>query len=190
MSEVGQSERATQNRVVQLFQQQLDYTYLGNWHKRDNNSNVESDLLTTFLRDTQKYNHTIINQAIDELNKLNQDTTKNLYDVNKEIYGLLRYGVNINPEAGEKTQSVYLINWQEPLKNNFYIAEEVSIKGENDKRPDIVLYINGIALAVLELKSSTVSVSEGIRQNLDSQESIFIKSFFNTVQLVAAGNDS
>ena len=190
MSEVGQSERATQNRVVQLFQQQLDYTYLGNWHKRDNNSNVESDLLTIFLRDTQKYNHTIINQAIDELNKLNQDTTKNLYDVNKEIYGLLRYGIKVNPEAGEKTQSVYLINWQEPLKNNFYIAEEVSIKGENDKRPDIVLYINGIALAVLELKSSTVSVSEGIRQNLDSQESIFIKSFFNTVQLVAAGNDS
>ena len=190
MSEVGQSERATQNRVVQLFQQQLDYTYLGNWHKRDNNSNVESDLLTIFLRDTQKYNHTIINQAIDELNKLNQDTTKNLYDVNKEIYGLLRYGIKVNPEAGEKTQSVYLINWQEPLKNNFYIAEEVSIKGENDKRPDIVLYVNGIALAVLELKSSTVSVSEGIRQNLDSQESIFIKSFFNTVQLVAAGNDS
>ena len=190
MSEVGQSERATQNRVVQLFQQQLDYTYLGNWHKRDNNSNVESDLLTIFLRDTQKYNHTIINQAIDELNKLNQDTTKNLYDVNKEIYGLLRYGIKVNPEAGEKTQSVYLINWQEPLKNNFYIAEEVSIKGENDKRPDIVLYINGIALAVLELKSSTVSVSEGIRQNLDSQESIFIKSFFNTVQLVAAGNDT
>ncbi|MBD2442416.1 HsdR family type I site-specific deoxyribonuclease [Dolichospermum sp. FACHB-1091] len=190
MSEVGQSERATQNRVVQLFQQQLDYTYLGNWHKRDNNSNVESDLLTIFLRDTQKYNHTIINQALDELNKLNQDTTKNLYDVNKEIYGLLRYGIKVNPEAGEKTQSVYLINWQEPLKNNFYIAEEVSIKGENDKRPDIVLYINGIALAVLELKSSTVSVSEGIRQNLDSQESIFIKSFFNTVQLVAAGNDT
>ncbi|MGB3419230.1 MAG: HsdR family type I site-specific deoxyribonuclease [Dolichospermum sp.] len=190
MSEVGQSERATQNRVVQLFQQQLDYTYLGNWHKRDNNSNVESDLLTTFLRDTQKYNHTIITKAIDELNKLNQDTTKNLYDVNKEIYGLLRYGIKVNPEAGEKTQSVYLINWQEPLKNNFYIAEEVSIKGENDKRPDIVLYINGIALAVLELKSSTVSVSEGIRQNLDSQESIFIKSFFNTVQLVAAGNDT
>lgn len=190
MSEVGQSERATQNRVVQLFQQQLDYTYLGNWHKRDNNSNVESDLLTTFLRDTQKYNHTIINKALDKLNKLNQDTTKNLYDVNKEIYGLLRYGIKVNPEAGEKTQSVYLINWQEPLKNNFYIAEEVSIKGENDKRPDIVLYINGIALAVLELKSSTVSVSEGIRQNLDSQESIFIKSFFNTVQLVAAGNDT
>jgi type I restriction enzyme R subunit len=190
MSEVGQSERATQNRVVQLFQQQLDYTYLGNWHKRDNNSNVESDLLTTFLRDTQKYNHTIITKALHELNKHNQDTTKNLYDINKEIYGLLRYGVNINPEAGEKTQSVYLINWQEPLKNNFYIAEEVSIKGENDKRPDIVLYINGIALAVLELKSSTVSVSEGIRQNLDSQESIFIKSFFNTVQLVAAGNDT
>ena len=62
--------------------------------------------------------------------------------------------------------------------------------GENTKRPDLVLYVNGIALGVLELKRSTVSVTEGIRQNLDSQKKEFIRSFFATVQLVMAGNDT
>ena len=58
------------------------------------------------------------------------------------------------------------------------------------KRPDIVLYINGIALGVLELKRSTVSVAEGIRQNLDNQKKEFIQPFFSTVQLLLAGNDA
>ncbi|MCP4360367.1 MAG: HsdR family type I site-specific deoxyribonuclease, partial [Chloroflexi bacterium] len=55
---------------------------------------------------------------------------------------------------------------------------------------DLVLYVNGIALGVMELKRSTVSVSEGIRQNLDNQKHIFIKPFFSTIQFVLAGNDS
>jgi type I restriction enzyme R subunit len=63
---------------------------------------------------------------------------------------------------------VWLIDWEHPDKNHFAIAEEVSVKGELTKRPGIVLYVNGIALGVLELKRSTVSVSEDIRQNLDN----------------------
>ena len=58
------------------------------------------------------------------------------------------------------------------------------------KRPDVVLYVNGIALAVLELKRSTVSVAEGIRQNLDNQKKEFIQPFFSTLQWRMAGNDS
>ena len=58
------------------------------------------------------------------------------------------------------------------------------------KRPDVVLYVNGIALAVLELKRSTVSVAEGIRQNLDNQKNEFIQPFFSTLQWLMAGNDS
>ena len=44
MSKVGQKERATQNRIVQLFQQQLKYDYLGNWEIRKSNSNIEADI--------------------------------------------------------------------------------------------------------------------------------------------------
>ena len=49
------------------------------------------------------------------------------------------------------------------------------------KRPDVVLYVNGIALGVLELKRSTVSMAEGIRQNLDNR-----KVEFNAAQLAHA----
>ena len=64
------------------------------------------------------------------------------------------------------------------------------VGGEHTKRPDVVIYVNGIALGVLELKRSTVSVAEGIRQNLDNQKPIFIERFFTTMQLVMAGNDT
>ena len=60
----------------------------------------------------------------------------------------------------------------------------------NGKRPDVVLYVNGIALGVLELKRSTVSVAEGIRQNLDNQKKEFIQPFFSTMQWLMVGNDS
>ncbi|BAZ25531.1 type I site-specific deoxyribonuclease, HsdR family protein [Kalymmatonema gypsitolerans NIES-4073] len=190
MSQVGQHERQTQNRIVQLFQQQLNYRYLGDWYYRPNNSNIETEILSTFLRDKQGYSNSLITKALYELNKVAGDQSKSLYDINKEVYSLLRYGVNVKEEAGENSQTVWLINWKNPLENDFAIAEEVTVKGENTKRPDIVLYINGIALGVLELKRSTISVSQGIRQNLDNQKSIFIKSFFTTMQFVMAGNDT
>ena len=50
--------------------------------------------------------------------------------------------------------------------------------------------MNGIALGVLELKRSTVSVSEGIRQSISSQRREFIRPYFSTVQLLMAGNES
>jgi type I restriction enzyme R subunit len=87
-------------------------------------------------------------------------------------------------------QTVWLIDWKNPLKNHFAVAEEVTVKGENNKRPDIVLYVNGIALGILELKRASVSASEGIRQSLDNQQHRFIKPFFSTIQTVLAGNDS
>jgi type I restriction enzyme R subunit len=189
MSQVGQRERITQNRIVQLFQQ-LGYHYLGNWSDRANNSNIETELLSTFLPNKQGYSDSLITKALYELNKIAGDQSKSLYDINKEVYSLLRYGVKVKAETGENTQTVWLIDWDNFLENNFAIAEELTVKGENTKRPDIVLYVNGIALGVLELKRSTISVSEGIRQNLDNQKSIFIKSFFTTMQFVMAGNDT
>jgi type I restriction enzyme R subunit len=189
MNEVGQIERATQNRVVKLFQKQLGFTYLGNWDEREGNSNIEEELLRKYLSEKKHYSETLINKTLFELNKA-AAKSDNLYDVNKEVYSLLRYGVPVKEEVGQNKQTIELIDWKHPQKNGFYIAEEVTVKGEHDKRPDVVLYVNGIALATLELKRSTVSISEGIRQNLDNQEPKFIKQFFTTVQLVMAGNDT
>lgn len=189
MNQVGQPERQTQRRVIQQFQDVLGYDYLGDWHERSN-SNIEEVYLYKFLRDKQGSSEPLIKNALSKLKRAAGDQSRSPCDVNKEVYNMLRYGVKVQPEFGEKTQTVWLIDWQNPARNHFAIAEEVTVAGENVKRPDIVLYVNGIALGVLELKRSTVSVSEGIRQNLDNQTSRFIRSFFSTIQLIMAGNDT
>ena len=190
MSNVGQLERETQNRVVRFFQNELGYDYLGNWQDREGNRNIEADVLEAWLQQ-RGVSPALINRALRQLDAAAAlGEGKQLYYANKEVYRLLRYGVKDKESAGEQKQTVWLIDWQNPQANHFAIAEEVSIKGENKKRPDIVLYVNGIALGVLELKRSSVSVSEGIRQNLDNQKKDFIRNFFTTMQLVMAGNDT
>ena len=193
MSTVGQKERITQQRVVALFQHSLGYHYLGNWLDREGNANVEPSLLRAWLR-TQGHDATLVDRALSLLDTQVNNAAKSPYDRNRAVYDLLRYGVKARVDAGEPTRTVWLIDWQHPDRNDFAIAEEVTIRGAGGragtKRPDLVLYVNGIALAVLELKRSTVSVAEGIRQNLDNQKKEFIQPFFSTVQLLIAGNDS
>src|SRR5208282_6503769 len=98
--------------------------------------------LRTWL--TKKYDENIIKKVFYELERAKAlGGAKNLYDANREVYGLLRYGVKVKPEAGEQNVTVWLIDWKNPSNNDFAIAEEVTIAGVHDKRPDLVLYLNG-----------------------------------------------
>ena len=186
---VGQVERKTQNRVVELFKNVLNYQYLGNWQDREDNSNVEVDLLKQYLNG--KYSDVLIQKAVNEFKKACMlPAGSNFFEVNKAVYSLLRYGVKVKETVDSNPQTVYLINWDEPEKNNFAVAEEVTVYGQAEKRPDLVLYINGIAVGVIELKRSVVSVSEGIQQNIGNQRPEYIQNFFTTMQLLMAGNDT
>ncbi|HEX3732639.1 MAG TPA: HsdR family type I site-specific deoxyribonuclease [Mycobacteriales bacterium] len=188
MSNVGQVERKTQNRVVELFRT-LGVEYLGNWERREGNSNIEIELLTRNLR-VRGYDDNLINRALDRLkSEASLGGGRDLYEANRDVYSLLRYGVKVRPGIGEQTETVWLVDWANPETNHFAIAEEVTIAGNHAKRPDVVLYVNGIAFATLELKRSTIGVSEGIRQTIGNQKADFIRPFFTTVQLVLAGND-
>ena len=190
MSAVGEREIRTQERVVAFFRDVLGYTYLGHWQDREDNSNIEEARLTHWLS-SRGHDDGIIRKVLYELRRSSAlSSSRPLVEANREVYGQLRYGVNVLPSTGEHRTTIKLIDWKHPLNNDFGIAEEVTLKGENTKRPDIVLYINGIAVGVLELKRSIVSVSEGIRQNLTNQREDFIEWFFSTVQLVMAGNES
>ncbi len=191
MSDIGQPEMVTQVKVVKLFVDTLGYNYLGDWRDRENNSNVEEKYLKEYLA-KQGYDSELIEKAINEFAKKVTGQAKSLYDKNKEIYNLLRYGLKIKTSVGEIYQTIYFIDWKNPENNHFAIASEVTIKGIDgaDKRPDLILYVNGIALAIIELKRSTVSVVEGIRQNLDNQNKKFIQHFFSTIQFVLAGNET
>jgi type I restriction enzyme, R subunit len=189
MSDVGQIERKTQQRVVKLYSEQLGYDYLGDWEHREGNSNVEVGLLTQNLT-ARGYDDSYIARALDQLGKAAAvGAGHDLYEANRDVYQLLRYGVHVKPGVGQQTETVWLIDWDNPAANHFVIVEEVTVLGHHTKRPDVVLYVNGLALATLELKRSKVSVSEGIRQTIGNQKPEFIRPFFSTVQFVFAGND-
>lgn len=190
MSTIGEIERLTQNRIIRLFREELEYRYLGNWEDRFNNSNIEEELLRNYLVSKAGYPEELAKRAIYKLHTEAGNYDRNLYGNNKEVYKLLRYGHEVTANPGDRYQRVHFINWAEPEQNDFAIAEEVTIQGNREKRPDIVLYVNGIALGLIELKRSTVSIGDGIRQNLTNQQPEFIQSFFATIQLVMAGNDT
>ncbi len=187
--QIGQAERHTQQRVIALFRDELRYRYLGDWTDRTNNSNIEPALLSGWHA-ANGNSPAHISRAINALQREANNHNRALYDNNHAVYKLLRYGVQIKTEAGKPTDTVHLINWHEPHKNDFAIAEEVTLKGALERRPDLVLYVNGIAIGVLELKNSRTSISNGIRQNLSNQLPEFNAWFFSTVQFVFAGSDA
>ncbi len=189
MVNVGQTERATQDRVIALFRDELGYRYLGNWSDRLGNRHIEEQILASWLT---KRGHTTeqISVALHRLRTEADNHTRGLYGNNEAVYKLLRYGVQVKTEAGKPTDTVHLIDWRQPELNDLAIAEEVTLQGNQERRPDIVLYVNGIAFAVLELKNSRVSIGDGIRQCLSNQEPEFNEWFFSTVQFVFAGSDS
>ena len=189
MSTVGQPESATQNRVIALFRDELHYRYLGDWIDRDGNSNIEEGPLSAWLTKSG-YTPEQIAVALYKLRTEAANHNRTLYGNNQAVYNLLRYGVPVKIEAGKVTETVHFINWHDPEQNDFAIAEEVTLKGGYERRPDIVLYVNGIAVGVVELKNSRVSIGDGIRQNLSNQLPEFNEWFFTAVQFVFAGNDS
>ena len=132
MSGINELEIVTQYRIVhKIFEEKLKYTYLGNFEDKENNSNIEEELLLKFL--VKKYPEDIAKKAIAELKKVAHNETRSLYEVNKEVYNMLKYGTGITLYIGEKEQKVYFIDYKDYTNNDFYIAEEVTVRGQKTR---------------------------------------------------------
>lgn len=185
------AEKKLQNRVRHWLVDDLGYTDLGNLEDIDNTP-IKEELLKVNLK-KRGYTDDQIKTAISELVSKVNNQSDALYQINRSVYSLLRYGRQGAKDANGHRQTVHYIDWDDIGKNDFFVAEEVSVLRFDKvtrKRPDVVLYINGIALGVFELKSSYVSAGKGIRQLLQNQKKENILNFFSTAQFLFVGNES
>lgn len=194
---ITKPERHTQNRVIALLQERLpQIKYVGNL-ENDENTNLREETLMQWLTQQQGIGEAEAKKAVRALRQAIGQCERwdNLCEISEKVYSLLRYGVSVERGARQTKQRVHFINWKNADSNVFELAEEVTVACNaaavsEHRRPDIVLYVNGIALVVIELKRQGVPVVEAIRQNWRNQQTGYIPQFFTTVQLTMAGNPS
>lgn len=138
------SERTTQNRIVNLLHKHCGYQYIGYLQDADN-SPLRTEEFQKFLRaqypDIQSSELEKVTAQV-ETQIRNVHDANTLYEANEKIYQLLRYGVNIHREDG-KSATFQIIDWKTTANNIFSLAEEVTVrrnvKEYRTRRPDVVV---------------------------------------------------
>ncbi len=203
-------ERDYQNKIVDLFRQNLSYAYLGSLQypkgmqaheSGEKNSPFIEKELYAFLssrltpsgaRLYTDYQVDIVLEKVRAETRLSSNHPGALIEQNAKLYESLARGVKARPSPDENEVDVMLFDFRNPQANRFALAEEVSfidVLTGSHSRPDLVVYVNGFALAVIELKRSLVSIDEAIKQQLSNQCDL-IPSFFTTVQFSVAASDT
>jgi type I restriction enzyme R subunit len=131
-----------------------------------------------------------LNQAIEQITR--DRSHLSLVNANKEIYALLRDGANVEIPAknGEfETVTVRFFDYQTPSNNHFLCVSQLWVVGEMyTRRPDIILFVNGIPLLLLELKASHKSLVDAYQDNLRDYKSTIPKIFwYNMGVLISNG---
>lgn len=138
-----------------------------------------------------KFSASTIGQAIKDLN---EDLVTGLISTNEKIYDLLTLGKSYQENMVDGTKrsfDIKYIDFEHPENNDFYVTEEFSVLRMNGKdyaRPDIVLFVNGIPLAVIECKDASVPIIQAISQNIRNQKPDYIPGLFKFIQIVMAAN--
>ncbi|MDE7220533.1 MAG: type I restriction endonuclease subunit R [Oscillospiraceae bacterium] len=148
------TESHYENAILQLFQEQLGYTYIyGPDVERDYHSPLYEDILLPCLR---RVNPALPPEAFTEaVYKLQNFESGTLLQKNMVFMDYLQNGVPIKyfTDGEERSALVYLIDYQNPANNDFTIANQWTVVENSEKRPDVVLFVNGLPLVVMELKS-------------------------------------
>ncbi len=142
----------------------------------------------TFRGITRKFSNKNITAAIDALKNIPFD---GLIRTNEQIYDLLSLGKSFEEiiQGNFKSFNLNYINWENPHNNVFHVTEEFEVeklKSHEHRRPDIVLFVNGIPFAVIECKRPDIKdpIKEAISQQIRNQQEEEIPQLYTFVQLL------
>ena len=148
------TESHYENAILQLFQEQLGYNYqYGPDVERDYHSPLYEGALLPALR---RINRDLPEEAVAEaVYKLKNFEGGSLLQKNMVFTDYLQNGVPVKyVEHGEERSTlVYLVDFKAPDNNDFTIANQWTVVENSEKRPDVILFVNGLPLVVVELKS-------------------------------------
>lgn len=199
------NEMSTSQRPAIEVLQKLGYKYISEGENKKLRNYILTDVI---LKDTlakklneinsyeykgekYKFSASTIGQAIKDLN---EDLVTGLISTNEKIYDLLTLGKSYQENMIDGTKrsfDIKYIDFEHPENNDFYVTEEFTVLRMNGKdyaRPDIVLFVNGIPLAVIECKDASVPIIQAISQNIRNQKPDYIPQLFKFIQIVIAAN--
>lgn len=199
------NEMTTSQRPAIEVLQKLGYKYISEDENKKLRNNILTDVIFKdilakklneinsyeYKGEKYKFSASTIGQAIKDLN---EDLVTGLISTNEKIYDLLTLGKSYQENMVDGTKrsfDIKYIDFEHPENNDFYVTEEFSVLRMNGKdyaRPDIVLFVNGIPLAVIECKDASVPIIQAISQNIRNQKPDYIPQLFKFIQIVMAAN--
>ena len=201
------NETQIQTNTINLLKN-MGYTYISpeemSQHRSSTNQVILKDILLKQLQKLNSFEYKgtqypfsakNIAKAVDDLDvSLNEG----LMTANQKISDQLLLGNSYSEELSDgvkKSFSLHYIDYENPQNNLFHVTEEFVVdrmnrqEREKTRRPDLVLFVNGIPFGVIELKKSTVTTEEGVSQMIRNQGKGEIPTLFKYVQITLAGNN-
>lgn len=196
-------KHSSQIPALQLFIQ-MGYEYLPPrqaLEERDNKTSnvILEHILTKKLKEINRINYKGKDYLFSEdniksgLEKIKNVPYNNLLSNNQEIYDLITLGTSLKQtiDGNSKSYTLNYIDWKNWENNQFHVTAEYTVERTSFNetiRPDIVLFVNGIPLVVIECKAPKIEVKEGISQMIRNQTDDYIPKLFIYSQLLIATN--
>ena len=181
----GFNEASYENSIIELFES-LGYTHV--YGPDLNRTDFRSCLMEDQLKNSlEMINPQLSSSAINEaIYKIKTFEAGSLVSKNEVFTDYLQNGVQVSYQEGTETKGavVYLVDYDAPAMNSFIVANQWTVTDNETKRPDVVIFLNGIPVVVMELKSpkaDTVSIEDAyqqIRNYTHAIESFFIYNAF------------
>lgn len=178
-------EEDYEKSLIELFQNDLEYEYVyGPDIERDFYSPFYEDILIESL---YRINHGATNDAIqDALFKLKNFENGELVQKNAIFMDYLQNGIPVRyfVDGEERSSIVYLVDYKNPENNSFIVANQWTFIENSNKRPDLILFLNGLPIVLMELKSPSreeTDASEAYRQLRNYMQEIPSMFIYNAI---------